>query len=72
MHNIQCIIGKEQLLSELANNWITKSITLNSGYSVIPLTKRLLNDINELVNVPIKKRILFVHPRLNVFIQDME
>jgi hypothetical protein len=35
-HYIQCIIGKEQIINELVNNWIHAiKIDLNEGFNVI-------------------------------------
>jgi len=51
-HRIQCIIGKETIIHELANNWVyAHKVDLNEGFSVIPLNEHLIEDINELTDI---------------------
>ncbi len=51
-HYIQCIIGKEKVIKELSDNWVyAHKVRLNSGFSLIPLTEELIDDMNELANV---------------------
>jgi len=51
-HQIQCFIGKEELIRELANNWIyAQKVDLSAGFSAVPLTDHLAADMNELANL---------------------
>lgn len=51
-HFIQCIVGSDTALEKIADNWIhAKRVRINLGYSLIPLTNELLDDMNELANM---------------------
>ncbi len=50
-HYIQCIIGKDNVINELTNNWIhANKLSLKEEFSLIPMTEELIDDINELAN----------------------
>jgi len=51
-HIIQCIVGSDAALEKIAADWLhAKRVSINLGYSLIPLTNELLDDMNELANI---------------------
>lgn len=50
-HQIQCIIGKKEIVEEMATSWVElRVVPLNGGFCLIPLTDFIIDDINELVD----------------------
>ena len=48
-HYIQSIVGKKESISKICSDWIlAKQIDLPQGFSIIPVTDELIEDIDEL------------------------
>lgn len=52
-HSIKAIIGKQSDIQKLAGNWCAKLIELPQEFGMVPMTIRLLEDIEELMGPPV-------------------
>ena len=48
---LKAIIGNDKVIGDFAQDWVrAKKVELAQGFSLVKLTKKLLDDIHELVN----------------------